>query len=271
MMVSDVFQYDTRLNFIHWKDTRDPSLLTWKRAPSTVFKGLASGTLKFQPFFLPVCSPTPLADSVVSFAPLVNQFRLQGGQSLGSVKGSAKTFRMTVLSSVVPPLALRNISAANWKFFWSLALTTIQRNVLYRFIVGCIPHRRFLHFIMPRVFDSSLCSVCLSVPDSASHLLFHCPSKEKVWQGAIFEFLWPTTSITDVKEAFLSLDFSDIWYCQYKGIKPYRILMITLSQIWLAHMRFIFDKIPIIPTAILANIRSNVHQSIGEDQCHSLL
>ncbi|KAL7319811.1 hypothetical protein PS15m_002901 [Mucor circinelloides] len=66
MMVSDVFQYEARLNFIHWKDTNDPSLLQWKRAPSTVFRGLASGKLKFQPYF----------DSDVSFAPLVNQFRL---------------------------------------------------------------------------------------------------------------------------------------------------------------------------------------------------
>ena len=41
MLVSDVFQYNnTRLNFLHWKDTRDPSLLQWKRTPQTVFRGL---------------------------------------------------------------------------------------------------------------------------------------------------------------------------------------------------------------------------------------
>ncbi|KAG2199417.1 hypothetical protein INT46_011067 [Mucor plumbeus] len=108
-------------------------------------------------------------------------------------------------------------------------------------------------------------------PDSASYILFNCPSKEKVWQGAIFEFLWPTTSIIDVKKALLSLNFSSIWYCQHKGIQPYRILLIALSKIWLAHMRFIFDKTLIISTAILANIRSNAHQAIAEDQCHSLL
>ncbi|CEP11687.1 hypothetical protein, partial, partial [Parasitella parasitica] len=70
MMVSDVFQYDARLNFVHWKDTHDPSLLQWKRAPPTVFRGLASGSLKFQPYFFPVCSPAPMVDSGVSFAPL---------------------------------------------------------------------------------------------------------------------------------------------------------------------------------------------------------
>jgi hypothetical protein len=271
MMVADVFQYDARLNFVHWKDTRDQSLLTWKRTPPTVFKGLATGKLQFQPYFLPVCSPAPLEGSNVSFAPLAEQLRLHGGQSMGSVQASAKTFRMSVISSAVPPLALRNISAASWKLFWSLSLTTVQRNVIYRYILGCIPHRRFLHFIMPQVFESPMCPVCLSTEDSPSHLLFHCPSKEKVWQGVIFEFLWPTTTIHDIKEALRSLDFSNIWYCQLAGIKPYRILMVSLAQIWLAHMRFIFDQTPFAHAAILSSIRTNVRQTIAEDQCHSLL
>ncbi|KAK4517342.1 uncharacterized protein ATC70_000677 [Mucor velutinosus] len=106
---------------------------------------------------------------------------------------------------------------------------------------------------------------------TASYLLFDCPSKEKVWQGVIFEFLWPTTSITDIKEALLSLDFSDIWYSQVKGIRPYRVLLITLSPIWLAHMRFVFDNIILVPEAILVNIRSTVRQTVDEDQIHSLL
>ncbi|KAK4519269.1 uncharacterized protein ATC70_009501 [Mucor velutinosus] len=271
MMVADVFQYDSRLNFVHWKDTRDPSLLTWKRTPSTVFKGLATGKLQFQPYFEPVCSPAPLEDSVVSFAPLIEQFRLLDDQPLGNVQASAKAFRQAVLSSVVSPLALRKISASSWKFFWSLSLTTVQRNVIYRLILGRIPHRRFLHFIMPKVFVSPLCPVCLSMNDSPSHLLFHCPSKEKVWQGVIFEFLWPTTSILDIKEALLQLDFSNVWYCQIAGIKPFRILIITLGQLWLAHMRFIYDNVPMDHTAILASIRTSVRQTIAEDQCHSLL
>ncbi|OAC98760.1 hypothetical protein MUCCIDRAFT_115001 [Mucor lusitanicus CBS 277.49] len=271
MVVSDVFQYDARLNFVHWKDTRDPSLLQWKRTPNTIFRALASGKLQFQPYFVPVCSPAPLIDSTVSFAPLVQQFRLEDGQPLITTTASAKAFRLTVLASASTPLRLRTVSAANWKFFWSLSLTYIQRNVIYRYIVGCIPHRRFLHRIMPTVFESPLCPVCLSVEDSPSHLLFYCPSKERVWQGVIFEFLWPTTTIHDVEEALRFLDFSNIWYCQLKGIKPSRILIIAISQLWLAHMRFIYDSTPIDHTAILASIRNNVRQNIEEDQCHSLL
>lgn len=117
MLVSDVFQYDPRINFIHWKDTRDPFLLAWKRAPPTVFKGLATGKLKFQPYFVPVFSPAPLENSVVSFASFVNQFKIYNGQSISNAKASSKIFRLLVISSVIPPLALRNILSTHWKFF----------------------------------------------------------------------------------------------------------------------------------------------------------
>ncbi|CEP16720.1 hypothetical protein [Parasitella parasitica] len=267
MLVSDVFQYESNRIFLHWKDTRDPSLLQWSRTPSTIFKGLARGLLQLQPYFVPVCRPAPLKDLEVSFAPFVNQLISTDGRS--SV--SAKSFRLAVLSSVTPPSTLRNVSTAHWQMFWSLSLTTLQRNVVYRFIVGCIPHRGFLHHIMPNIFDSSCCPVCLLATHSASHLLFYCPSKEQVWQGVIFEFLCPTTSISDIKQALLSLDFFDIWYCQYRGISSYRILFIALSQIWLAHMRYIFDQVPIVPTAIIVAIRSNIRQTIEEDRCNSLL
>jgi hypothetical protein len=83
--------------------------------------------------------------------------------------------------------------------------------------------------------------------------------------------LWPTTSIGDIKEAFLSLDFSYLWYCQVNGIDSYKILLISLSQIWLAHMRFVFNQVPISHAAILASIRINIQKMIDEDQCLSLL
>ncbi|CEP14773.1 hypothetical protein [Parasitella parasitica] len=176
MLVSYVFQYDPNLNFLHWKDTRDSSLLQWSRTPSTIFKGLARRLLQLQPYFVPVCQPAPLEDLDVSFAPFVNQLISTDGRS--SV--SAKSFRLAVLSSVIPASTLRKVSTAHWQMFWSLSLTTIQRNVVYRCIVGCIPHRGFLHHIMPNIFELFRCPICLLATDSASHLLFHCPSKEQV-------------------------------------------------------------------------------------------
>ncbi|EPB86201.1 hypothetical protein HMPREF1544_07013 [Mucor circinelloides 1006PhL] len=147
MMALYVFQYDVRLlNFVHyWKYTRLPStFLSWKRSPFTVFKGLlvASGTFNFQPYVVPVCSrPATPVKSGVSFAPLVNQIRLMNGQTLGNVQATAKTFPLSVILSFEQSLSLRDVSASHWKFFWSLSLTYIQHNVIYRFITGCIPRR----------------------------------------------------------------------------------------------------------------------------------
>ncbi|KAL7334434.1 hypothetical protein PS15p_200061 [Mucor circinelloides] len=56
-------------------------------------------------------------DARLNFVPVIQQFRLHDSQSLTNVKASAKTFRLSVLSSSVLPLALRNISTAHWKFF----------------------------------------------------------------------------------------------------------------------------------------------------------
>ncbi|KAF1804329.1 hypothetical protein FB192DRAFT_1470930 [Mucor lusitanicus] len=124
---------------------------------------------------------------------------------------------------------------------------------------------------MPTVFVPPNCLVCLSAIDSASHLLFDCPTKEKIWQCVVFEFLWPTTSIHASKEALLSLDFSNLWYRHVKGISPYTILLICLSKIWLAHMRFVFDKIVIVPESVLVIICSAVRQTVEEDHLHSQL
>ncbi|CEP14344.1 hypothetical protein [Parasitella parasitica] len=154
-------------------------LRSWNRAPAAVFRELASGKLQFQPCFVPVCSPTSPGNLEISFAPLTKTFALPDGQFLTNVKASAKTFRQAVLSSVIPPATVSNVSAAHWKHFWSLALTSVQRNVVYRLIVGCIPNRQFLHFINPQIFDSPLCPVCRSVSDTSHNLLFHFPTKEK--------------------------------------------------------------------------------------------
>jgi len=72
MMVSDVFHYDPYLRLLHWKDTSDPDLLVWKRAPPTIYKGLITGNFKLQHYFVPLCRPASFIDTNISFAPFVN-------------------------------------------------------------------------------------------------------------------------------------------------------------------------------------------------------
>lgn len=87
-------------------------------------------------------------------------------------------------------------------------------------------------------------------------------------QGVIFEFLWPTASIANIREAFFSLDFSYLWCCQVKEIDSYKLFLVSLSQIWLAHMRFICNQFPFSHTVILVSIQLNIHKMTDEDQCH---
>ncbi|KAI8639843.1 hypothetical protein BD408DRAFT_255025 [Parasitella parasitica] len=63
------------------------------------------------------------------------------------------------------------------------------------FINNCILHLSLLHRIFPDRHSSDICVVCSSASDTLDHFLFRCPNKALVWQGIIFEFLWPTVTI----------------------------------------------------------------------------
>ncbi|CEP10784.1 hypothetical protein [Parasitella parasitica] len=82
-----------------------------------------------------------------------------------------KLFRETCYTVHEVPSHLASIESSAWNFFWSLILTMVQRNVVYRFIHKCIPHQSLLHRMFPTVHLSSLCPVCSTVDDSIHHFL----------------------------------------------------------------------------------------------------
>lgn len=76
MAVSDVFQLHPSDQFLQWKDTAYTSLLLWKQAPRQLFRGIESGDIKLQPFFLPLCNPTAVIDTTstsVSLRPFIQK------------------------------------------------------------------------------------------------------------------------------------------------------------------------------------------------------
>lgn len=274
MIVSDVFQLHPNGQFLHWKDPSDLSLTLWKQAPKQLYKGLESGDLQLQPFFLPLCDPnsevaSPLTS--ITLRPFSDKLILPNAITVSSARITSKIFRQACSSLSVAPAYLTSIPSSAWSFFWSLSLTMIQRNVFYRFLNNCIPHRSLLHRIFPTVHLSPLCAVCSSVEDSVDHFLFRCPSKAAVWQGIIFEFLWPTVTIDDIRHAILTFDFYNIRYSQQPLAPSYIIVIITLANIWKAHFRFIFNQQPFVTASILNHIRLDILQRIDEDQIHSRL
>ncbi|EPB84739.1 hypothetical protein HMPREF1544_08460 [Mucor circinelloides 1006PhL] len=65
--------------------------------------------------------------------------------------------------------------------FWALALTMVQRNVVYRFINIKLPHKSLLHRLFPGQHPSPLCAICSLTVDSPIHFLFYCPAKANIW------------------------------------------------------------------------------------------
>ena len=276
MTVADVFTYNIDRRFFHWKDSQDPTLRPWKHAPRKLFQGLQTGDMQLQPFFQSLCLPSessgPPIDPLpaVSFTPFVQQLEVFQGISIVS-KISTKTFRQACVSATVAPIHLSSIAVIHWQWFWRLALTMVQRNVVYRYINHCIPHKSRLHRIFPALHPSDLCSICSSSSDSSEHFLFDCPAKASVWQAVIFEFLWPTVTIPDIILAIRSFDFYNIRYSQRNGVPASVIVFITLANIWRSHFRTVFDRTPFTTAAVLASIRLDISKRIDEDHVHTLL
>ncbi|KAI8636625.1 hypothetical protein BD408DRAFT_355313, partial [Parasitella parasitica] len=275
MTVSDVFQYNANRQFLHWRDTQDSTLRRWKQAPTKLFRGIQSGDLQLQPFFQSLCYPcissssTSASSSTIDFTPFALQLEFPNGATVLS-KISTKTFRQACSDTFVPT-CLSSISSDFWTLFWALALTMLQRNVVYRFINNKIPHKSLLHRLFPGQHPSPLCAICSLTVDSPSHFLFYCPAKANIWQAVVFEFLWPTVSIHDIIQAIRSFDFYDIRYSRKSSVPASLIVFIALTNIWRAHFCFIFDGTPFTTAAVLANIRIEVLKRIEEDSVHSVL
>ena len=144
----NVFQFSSQLQILYWKHPNDSSLTSWKQAPKQIFKDIASGDLKLQPFFLPLCSPVtaiPTGTATISFRPFVDQLQFPNQLQTSSSKISSKSFRQACPSTYVAPAHLARIQLSAWNFFWCLSLTMIQRNVIYRLINHCILHQALLH------------------------------------------------------------------------------------------------------------------------------
>ncbi|KAI8638155.1 hypothetical protein BD408DRAFT_352395 [Parasitella parasitica] len=187
------------------------------------------------------------------------------------MQSHSKTFRQACSSLLVVPLHLRAINSSAWTFFWSLSLIMIQRNVIYRFNNNCIPHLSLLHRIFPDRHSSDICVVCSSASDTLDHFLFRCPNKALVWQGIIFEFLWPTVTIEDICHSILSFNFYNTRYSQKPRAPSHLIVMITLANIWRAHYRFVFNQKAFETAAVLNSIRLDISKMIDENQVHASL
>ncbi|KAI8640681.1 hypothetical protein BD408DRAFT_419278 [Parasitella parasitica] len=161
--------------FLHWKDPAHPFLIAMKRVPRQLMPDIEQGSILIQPFFLPLCdpaAPTTNSSTAVSFRPFTDQLLVDLDPQAPTARCSSRSFREACSSSVVAPQHLSAIDPSAWTFFWSLTLTMVQRNVLYRYINTCTPYQFFLNRLFPLIHLSPLCIACSSTVDSVDHFLF---------------------------------------------------------------------------------------------------
>lgn len=160
-----------------------------------------------------------------------------------------------------------NRPSLNWKYFWALSLTLVQRNVLYRFLTRSIPHKSILHYF--KIVDSPTCIICNNFTENAEHLLFHCPTKTSIWKEIIFEFLWPTVSVQDIIHACSTLDFTDVQYVSKAYTTAPLVILVTLTSIWRAHFRLIFHDATFNKDMVVKQIKEEIQLIHDKNEVHN--
>lgn len=233
-----------------------------RRACKKILKQINGDQVRVQPFFGLLLQPPQDGTNRttdISFQPFTDSYEFRSQQGLQQ-QITTRTFRKACTEAHTS-----NIATHNWNFFWSLSLTLVNRNVIYRFITNTIPARRLLHYF--KIAESPLCPICDTV-ENAVHMLFLCPSKVSIWKAIIFEFLWPTVSVGDIIQACSSLDFDYIKYVSKSYTTAHMVVLVTLGNIWRAHFRLIFHTTPFIWVNVVQQIKDELLQLHAQTELH---
>ncbi|RCH98606.1 hypothetical protein CU098_010880, partial [Rhizopus stolonifer] len=127
-----------------------------------------------------------------------------------ALKNGGYTFRKVITQAALSDIIARQeVSSAAWKYFWCIPITTLQRNMMYRFLTQKISIRMLLSKTSPDRFPTTVCILC-GDQETVYHFFFRCPQKFPFWDALIREFLWPGTSLDLVSDALASFNFSRI-------------------------------------------------------------
>ncbi|EPB86238.1 hypothetical protein HMPREF1544_06966 [Mucor circinelloides 1006PhL] len=240
-----------------------------RRARNKIMRQITTNKVYLQPFFENLIQPHHQEDSnrttEISFSSFTESLHFNNQSGL-HLPVSTRTFRKVCTDAYTS-----HITSSNWKFFWPLSLTLVQRNVIYRFITKTIiPARRLLHYF--QIADTPLCPICGN-EENAVHLLFLCPDKVSTWKAIIFEFLWPTVSVDDIIQACTTLDFDPP--IKYASSKHYTtapmVVLVTLRNIWRAHFRLIFSSAPFTWTDGVNQVKDELIQLHNKNELHKQL
>jgi hypothetical protein len=187
---------------------------------------------------------------------------------LDNSKVAIKSFRNLFIAESISTLGRQIVTAANWKLFWQMSLTSIQRNTLFRLLHNKIPTRKLLFAMGLSVVPSSSCIFCADEED-VFHFFFRCPTKFVFWDALIREFLWPNTTIEQLHQGFLSLDFRSIHPLDGCPFSVQLLLITALSEMWRAHWRHVIDSELFSFVTLLYATRKRTQKTVAEDSLRS--
>ncbi|KAF9974738.1 hypothetical protein BGZ75_000721 [Mortierella antarctica] len=127
-------------------------------------------------------------------------------------------------------------TARFWTGFWRAEMPHNVRNVWWRLLINKLPSGVRLHAIIPDVVDP-ICRICNNAIETDQHLLFSCPQKLEVWQGALTKYIKDHTWTADQVER--------LFFPRPEKLTPLNnvpiILLLgsILATIWRHHFAFI--------------------------------
>jgi hypothetical protein len=150
------------------------------------------------------------------------------------------------MANPLPPL-----TPAFWNEFWKYTIPHNARNVWWRLLINKLPSGNLLHTFFPDEY-SRVCRICKTHVETSRHLLFSCPKKLEIWQGALTRY---------VEEGDWTADYvCSLFFPDPDPIKPrdefpvFLLLGAILATIWWYHFAFVIEGQDFEPQIVLSSV-----------------
>lgn len=185
---------------------------------------------------------------------------------------STKVFRRAAFNKIYqpptppphhPPMAPvpAQLTTSFWTGFWREEMPHNARNVWWRLLINKLPSGVRLHAIIPAVVEP-LCRICSNGHETDRHLLFSCPKKLEVWQGALTKYVKEHTWTADQVESLFFPRPEKL--TPLNNVPTILLLGSVLATIWRFHFAFIREDQIFDTTRVSAAVDIALNQILAQ-------
>lgn len=148
-----------------------------------------------------------------------------------------------------------------WKKIWDFRGSRVVKFFLWKACNDILPTKEKL--FKRKVVPDPLCPICMSAPESISHILWTCPSAQDVWAECNGKLQ---------KSVCIDGDFIEILLKVGQGLdEDERHLMVTVARsIWLRRNKLVFEGIFQAPATVVRSAREQVEALDNVTRRHSV-